>query len=87
MLITPQTEAARLVLGHLDTLIPILSCLNDIEGIARASAVSRSWNIATQRLHLKVLSRLLRRTILRFFQTQNPQNFWDWAYPSTSRWV
>lgn len=56
MLITPQTEAAQRVLGHLDTLIPILSCLDDIEDIARASAVSRSWNIATQRLHLKVLS-------------------------------
>ncbi len=56
MLVSPQTEAAQLVLGHLDTLIPILSCLVDIEDIARASAVSRSWNIATQRLHLKVLS-------------------------------
>ncbi len=55
MPITPQTEAAQLVLGHLDTLIPILSCLDDIEDIARASAVSRSWNIATQKLHLKVL--------------------------------
>ncbi|DBB04454.1 TPA: hypothetical protein ACH3X1_012557 [Trebouxia sp. C0004] len=55
MPITPQTEAAQLVLGHLDTLIPILSCLDDTEDIARASAVSRSWNIATQKLHLEDL--------------------------------
>ena len=56
MPITPQTEAAQLVLGHLDTLVSILSCLDEIKHIACASAVSRSWNIATQKLHLKVLS-------------------------------
>lgn len=38
---TPQTESAQLVLGHLDTLILVLSCLNEIEDIASASAVSR----------------------------------------------
>ncbi len=42
MPITPQTESAQLVLGHMDALIPILSCLDDTEVIARASAVSRS---------------------------------------------
>ena len=63
MPITPQTEAAQLVPGHVDTLVPILSCLDDIKHIARASAVSRSWNIATQKLHLKYRLDLLDRSM------------------------
>lgn len=52
---TPQTESAQLVLGHLDTLIPVLSCLDEIKDMARASAVIRLQDIATQKLHLNYM--------------------------------